>query len=97
MPSKSLPDADLNLPEMNTKSPSCPAGGVHMYVSMILTEICIFSKIFKQMQVLQKQKDICIFSARALHSVKCWYILYCTTELFLTKQKDHQVYLFSKI
>ena len=28
----SLPDADLNLPEMKTKSPSCPAGGVHMYV-----------------------------------------------------------------
>ena len=49
------------------------------------------------MQVLQKQKDICIFSAHALHSVKYCYILYCTTELFLTKQKDHQVYLFSKI
>ena len=31
MPSNSLPDADLNLPEMKTKSPSCPAGGVHMY------------------------------------------------------------------
>ena len=30
-PSHSLPDADLNLPEMKTKSPSCPAGGVHMY------------------------------------------------------------------
>ena len=32
MPSNSLPDADLNLPEMKTKSPSCPAGEVHMYV-----------------------------------------------------------------
>ena len=32
MPLNSLPDADLNLPEMKTKSPSCPAGGVHMYV-----------------------------------------------------------------
>ena len=31
MPSNSLPDADLNLPEMKTKSPSCPAAGVHMY------------------------------------------------------------------
>ena len=31
MPSNSLPDADLSLPEMKTKSPSCPAGGVHMY------------------------------------------------------------------
>ena len=31
MPSNSLPDADLNLPEMKTKSPSCPAGGVQMY------------------------------------------------------------------
>ena len=31
MPSNSLPDADPNLPEMKTKSPSCPAGGVHMY------------------------------------------------------------------
>ena len=31
MLSNSLPDADLNLPEMKTKSPSCPSGGVHMY------------------------------------------------------------------
>ena len=31
MPSNSLPDADLNLPEMKTKSPSCLAEGVHMY------------------------------------------------------------------
>ena len=31
MPSNSLPDADPNLPEMKTKSPSCPSGGVHMY------------------------------------------------------------------
>ena len=31
MPLNSLPDADLNLPEMKTKSSSCPAGGVHMY------------------------------------------------------------------
>ena len=30
-PSNSLPDADLNLPEMKTKSPSCPSGEVHMY------------------------------------------------------------------
>ena len=29
MPSNSLPDAPL--PEMKTKSPSCLAGGVHMY------------------------------------------------------------------
>ena len=27
----SLPDADFNLSEMKTKSPSCPSGGVHMY------------------------------------------------------------------
>ena len=31
-PSNSLPDAGLNLPEIKTKSPSCPSGGVHMYV-----------------------------------------------------------------
>ena len=30
MLSNSLPDADLNLPEMKTESPSCPSGGVHM-------------------------------------------------------------------
>ena len=36
MPSNSLPDADLNLPEMKTKSPSCPAGGVHMYVNTVI-------------------------------------------------------------
>ena len=34
MPSNSLPDADLNLSEMKTKSPSCPAGEVHMYVEL---------------------------------------------------------------
>ena len=32
MPSNSLPDANLNLPEMKTKSPSLQSGGVHMYV-----------------------------------------------------------------
>ena len=31
MPSNSLPDADLNLPEMKTKSSSCLSAGVHMY------------------------------------------------------------------
>ena len=31
MLSNSLPDAGVNLPEMKTKSPSCPSGGVHMY------------------------------------------------------------------
>ena len=31
MLSNSLPDADLNHPEMKTKSPSCSSGGVHMY------------------------------------------------------------------
>ena len=64
---------------------------------IILTEICIFSKFFKQMHVLQKQTVICIFSACVSQSVKCLYILYCNTELFLNKQKDHQVYQFSKI
>ena len=34
MPSNSLPDADLNLPEMKTKSPSCPAVEVHMYADI---------------------------------------------------------------
>ena len=33
MPSNSLPDADCNLPEMKTKSPSCPSGRVHMYAN----------------------------------------------------------------
>ena len=32
LPSNSLPDADLNLPEMKTISP-CASGGVHMYDS----------------------------------------------------------------
>ena len=27
----SLPEADLNLPEMKTKPSTCPSGGVHMY------------------------------------------------------------------
>ena len=47
------------------------------------------------MQVLQKQKQKknCNFSACVLHSVK----LYRITELFLNKQKDHQIYMFIKI
>ena len=32
MPSNSLPDGDLNLPEMKTKSPTCLSGDYHMYV-----------------------------------------------------------------
>ena len=32
MRSNSLPYADLNLPEIKTKSPSCLLGGAHMYV-----------------------------------------------------------------
>ena len=32
MPSNSLPDADVNLPEIKTKCPSRPSGEVHMYV-----------------------------------------------------------------
>ena len=62
----------------------------------MLTEIYIFSKIFIQMQVLEKQKEI--------HFQHAFYIqlnvdtyFYCNSELFLNKQKDHQVYLFSKI
>ena len=38
MPVNNLPDANLNLPEMKTKSPSCPSGGVHMYD--IITNVC---------------------------------------------------------
>ena len=48
------------------------------------------------MQVLQKQKDSYIFSARVLHSVKCWCILYYNTELFLNKHKDHKFICFVK-
>ena len=36
MQSNSLPVADLNLPEMKTKSPPCPAGGVHMYATILI-------------------------------------------------------------
>ena len=49
-----------------TENPS-----VILSMSIILTGICIFSKIFKQMQILQKQKEMCKFSACVLHSVKC--------------------------
>ena len=40
-------------------------------LSIIWTEICMFSKFFKRMQVLQKQKKNCRFSAHILQSVKC--------------------------
>ena len=48
------------------------------------------------MQDLQKQKDICIFSAHALHSVKCWYILHCNTELFVTNKRTTKFICFLK-
>ena len=35
MPSNSLPDGDLNLQEMKTKSPTCPSGGYHMYAGAL--------------------------------------------------------------
>ena len=38
MPSNSLPDADFNLPEMKTKSPSCPPGRVHMYDTIVVNK-----------------------------------------------------------
>ena len=37
MLSNSLPDADLNLPEMKIKSPSYPSGGVHMYALLYIS------------------------------------------------------------
>ena len=43
MPSNSLPDADFNLPEMKTKSPSCPSGRVHMYVC-VLKQLSVYTQ-----------------------------------------------------
>ena len=51
MPSNSLPDANLNLPEMKTKSPSCPAGGVHMYAHPM--EYTLGSVVMEWKQTLQ--------------------------------------------
>ena len=51
MPLNSLPDAALNLPEMKTKSPSCPAGGVHMYEEILCAHaqyICIVPVLYMQ-------------------------------------------------
>ena len=44
IPSNSLPDADFNLPEMKTKSPSCPSGGVHMYVYVEVNVMNMYAK-----------------------------------------------------
>ena len=44
MPSNSLPDADLSLPEMKTKSPSCPSGGIHMYARVTIKLEPVFIK-----------------------------------------------------
>ena len=57
MPLNSLPEADLNLPEMKTKSSSCPSGGVHMYAyavkvtfeKNVFTSTCVYSKVFGKM------------------------------------------------
>ena len=63
--------ASIKITVFKIKSHFTEYSSVILSRSIILTEICIFSKIFKQMQILQKQKEICIFSARLLHSVKC--------------------------
>ena len=48
MPSNSLPDADLNLPEMKTKSSSCPSGRVHMYAHSNVIDREIYVKVFSE-------------------------------------------------
>ena len=63
--------ASIKITEFKIKSHFTEYSSVILSLSIILTEICIFCKIFKQMQILQKQNEICIFSARLLHSVKC--------------------------
>ena len=63
--------ASIKITVFKIKSHFTEYSSVILNLSIILTEICIFSKIFKQMQILQKQKEICIFSARLLRSVKC--------------------------
>ena len=63
--------ASIKITVFKLKSHFTEYSSVILSLSIILTEICIFSKIFKQMHILQKQKEICIFSARLLHSVKC--------------------------
>ena len=70
MPSNSLPDAALNLPEMKTKSPSRPAGGVHMYESEIslMQNCCIWTYICIALYCFWK-KNVKIFSA----SVISWF------------------------
>ena len=47
MPSNSLPDRDLNLQEMKTKSPICPPGGYHMYADKLFCQC-------KDMYILHK-------------------------------------------
>ena len=62
--------ASIKITVLKIKSHFIKYSSVISSLSVILTEICMFSKMFKQMQVLQKQKEICIFSAYVLHSVK---------------------------
>ena len=53
--------ASIKITVFKTKSHFTEYSSVISSLSIILTEICVFSKIFKQMQVLQKQKELCIF------------------------------------
>ena len=85
---------------LQTKNRSEPAKNrfsVALFISNIkpVNHIDVYlTKTFKQMQVLQKQKEICKLSACILHSVKCWYVLYWNTELFLNKKKTTKYICF---
>ena len=49
------------------------------------------------MQVFQKKKKNVCFQHAFYIQLNVDTYFCCNTELFLNKQKDHQVYLFSKI
>ena len=88
--------ASIKITVFKIKSHFTEYSSVILNLSIILAEICIFFKIFKQMQILQKQKEICIFSARLLHSVKCWYIIYLIPNCFWTNKRTTKFICFLK-
>ena len=53
--------ASIKITAFKIKSHFAKYSSVISSLTIMVTEICIFSKIFKQLQVLQKQNEICMF------------------------------------
>ena len=81
----------------NIKSEFTAYSSVISSLSIILTETCIFSKISNKCKFYKNKKKFAYFQHAFHIQLIVDTYFYCNTKLFLNEQKDHQVYLFSRI